>query len=399
MSNRLKDKRILLGVCGSIAAYKACELVRELRKAEVEVTVAMTESATKFVGPTTFAALTNRPVMVHQFPDDPEAGVRHVGEAESLDAVLVAPATANILGKAAHAVADDLLSTLLNIVDCPVMFVPAMNSRMWHNPATQDAVMRLRSWGRLVLEPDEGPLATLHVGVGRFPETSRIITELRAMLDVPQLYQGKRVLVTAGPTRESLDPVRYLSNRSSGKMGYALAAAARDMGAEVTLISGPVALDPIPGCRLVDVVTTDEMLHAVEEESRGRDILIMAAAVADFRPSSPAEDKIPRTSKPTVVPLEPTPDILKTIRGKYAGTLVGFSLQAGSDLKPARKKLEEKGADFLVVNRYDEPDAGFDAEMNHVWILSPSGEEVELPPDTKSTIARKVLEHIIQYMQ
>lgn len=399
MSSCLKDKRILVGVCGSIAAYKACELVRALRKAEVKVTVAMTESATKFVGPTTFAALTDRPVLVHQFPNDPEAGVRHVGKAESLDAVLVAPATANILGKAAHAIADDLLSTLLNIVDCPVLFVPAMNFRMWRNPATQDAVTRLRSWGRRVLEPDEGPLATLQVGVGRFPEIDRIMTELRAMLDIPQLYQGKRVLVTAGPTRESLDPVRYLSNRSSGRMGYALAAAARDMGADVTLISGPAALGPVPGCRMVHVATTEEMLHAVEEASQGQDVLIMAAAVADFRPSSPAEDKIPRASKPTVIPLEPTPDILKTIRGKYAGTLVAFSLQAGSDLGPARKKLEEKGADCLVVNRYDEPDAGFDVETNHVWILSSSGEEVELPPDPKPVIARKVLENIIQYMR
>ena len=399
MPNSLKDKRILVGVCGSIAAYKACELVRALRKAEVEVTVAMTESATKFVGPTTFAALTDRPVLVHQFPDDPEAGVRHVGKAESLDAVLVAPATANILGKAAHAIADDLLSTLLNIVDCPVLFVPAMNFRMWCNPATQDAVTRLRSWGRRVLEPDEGPLATLQVGVGRFPKIDCIMTELRAMLDIPQLYQGKRVLVTAGPTRESLDPVRYLSNRSSGRMGYALAAAARDMGAEVTLISGPVALSPVPGCRMVHVTTSEEMLHAVDEASQGQDVLIMAAAVADFRPSSPAEEKIPRASKPAVIPLEPTPDILKTIRGKYAGTLVAFSLQAGSDLGPARKKLEEKGADCLVVNRYDEPDAGFDVETNHVWILYSSGEEVELPPDPKPVIARKVLEDIIQYMR
>ncbi len=406
MTNLLQSKHILVGVCGSIAAFKACELVRGLRREDVDVTVAMTESATHFVGPITFAAFTDHPVLIKQFPSEPGAGVPHVEIAETCDAVVVAPATANILGKAAHAIADDLLSTLLNIVDCPVLFVPAMNYRMWSNPATRDAVARLRSWGRRVLDPDVGELATRHVGPGRFPDVERILTELRDMLsecpagtpsgDVPRLFKGKRVLVTAGPTREPFDPVRYLSNRSSGKMGYALAAAARDFGAEVTLISGPVALEPVPGCRMVYITTAEEMLSAVEEASPGQDVLIMAAAVADFRPSSPAGDKIAKASKPAAISLEPTPDILKTIRGKYTGTLVAFSLQAGNDLGSARKKLVEKGADYLVVNRYDGPDAGFEVETNHVWILSSSGEDVELPTDTKSVIARKILEYVIK---
>ncbi len=395
MPNSLKDKRILVGVCGSIAAFKACELVRALRREGAEVTVAMTRSATHFVGLATFAAFTGRPVMLEQFPPEPGTGVPHVDIAENCDAVVIAPATANILGKAAHAIADDLLSTLLNIVDCPVLFVPAMNHRMWRNPATRDAVSRLRGWDRRVLDPDVGELATRHVGVGRFPEIEHIVAEIRGMLDVPQLYSGKRVLVTAGPTCEPLDPVRYLSNRSSGKMGYALAAAARDFGAEVTLISGPVALDPVPGCRMVPVTTAEELLSAVEDAISGQDILIMAAAVADFRPSCPTEDKIPRASQPQAISLEPTPDILKTIRGKYPGTLVAFSLQAGDTLEAARDKLQEKQADFLVVNRYDEPGAGFETETNHVWLLSASEEEVEIPPAGKDAVAREILRRIV----
>ena len=404
MPNSLKDKRILVGICGSIAAFKACELVRALRREGAEVTVAMTESATHFVGPATFAAFTGRPVLIEQFPPDPGAGVTHVNLAETSDAVVVAPATANILGKAAHAIADDLFSTLLNIMECPVLFVPAMNYRMWRNPATRDAVSRLRGWGRRVLDPDVGELATRQVGPGRFPEVDRILIELREMLselpaappigDFPRLLEGKRVLVTAGPTREPLDPVRYLSNRSSGKMGYALAAAARDYGAEVTLISGPVALDPVPGCRMVPITTAEELLSAVEAALAGQDVLIMAAAVADFRPSAPAEDKIPRVAQPQDIALEPTPDILKIIRERYPGTLVAFSLQAGSDLGPARRKLAEKKADYLVVNRYDEPGVGFEVEANHVWLLSASEEEVEIPPAGKDMVAREILRRI-----
>jgi phosphopantothenoylcysteine decarboxylase/phosphopantothenate--cysteine ligase len=398
MTSGLKDKRLLVGVCGSIAAYKACDLVRGLRKEGADVTVAMTEAATQFVGPTTFAAFTAHPVMVHQFPSDPGSGVPHVEIAEAFDMVVVAPATADILGKAAHAIADDLLSTLLNIVDCPVLFVPAMNFRMWRNPATADAVSRLRGWGRRVLDPDEGELATLHVGVGRFPETDRILSEIRDILDIPQLLAGKRVLVTAGPTREPVDPVRFLSNRSSGKMGYALAAAARDFGAEVTLISGPVALEPVPGCRMLHVETADEMLAMVTRECAGQDMLIMAAAVADFRPAQVTEKKMSRSSKPAALSVKPTPDIIKAIRKEFTGTLIAFSLQAGSDLEPARKKLHDKAADYIVVNRYDEQGIGFETDMNHVWLLSTSGNEQEIPADTKPAVAKRILELIAQDM-
>jgi phosphopantothenoylcysteine decarboxylase/phosphopantothenate--cysteine ligase len=392
----VEGKRILLGVCGSIAAYKACDLVRELGRAGADVTVAMTEAATQFVGPTTFAALTPHPVMIRQFPDDPEAGVPHVEIAEEFDLLVAAPATANILGKAAHGVADDLLSTLLSIMDCPILFVPAMNHRMWNNPATQEAVSKLRGWGRLVMEPDTGELATRHIGVGRFPEVQRIMEEIRELLEIPQLYSGKRVLITAGPTREPLDPVRYISNRSSGRMGYALASAAQDLGAEVTVISGPVSLDARPNCRVVQIETAEEMLSAVQNEMDGQDMLIMVAAVADFQPVEPMEQKIKRTKEPAPIKLKATPDIVKTVRKKFKGSLVAFALQEGEDLGPARQKLREKGADFMVVNRYDEPGTGFETEGNHVWLLSATGEETEIEWGTKDHIARKVLSYLAE---
>ena len=392
----MEKKRILVGVCGSIAAFKACELVRTLQREGAEVSVALTGAATQFVGPATFAALTGNQVMVQQFPDHPESGVPHVEIAEAFDLVLIAPATANILGKAAHAVADDLLSTILNIVDCPVMFVPAMNHRMWSNPATRDAVSRLRGWDRPVMEPDVGELATRHVGVGRFPEVERIVSEVREVLGISRDYSGRKVLITAGPTREPLDPVRFLSNRSSGRMGYALAAAARDAGAEVTLVSGPVDLDAPTGCRRVDVETAEEMQAAVTGGLHEQDVLIMAAAVADFRPSVAEKTKIARSGAPASIDLEPTPDIIKSTRKEFSGVLVAFALQAGDDLKPAWKKLREKGADYIVVNRYDEPGAGFESETNHAWILSEAGGERELSIDSKPAIARKILEHIAE---
>jgi phosphopantothenoylcysteine decarboxylase/phosphopantothenate--cysteine ligase len=392
----MENTRILVGVCGSIAAFKACELVRALQREGARVSVAMTGAATQFVGPTTFSALTGNQVMVQQFPDHPESGVPHVEIAEAFDLVLVAPATANILGKAAHAVADDLLSTILNIVDCPVLFVPAMNHRMWNNPATRDAVNLLRGWGRPVMEPDVGELATRHVGVGRFPEVDRIVSEVRELLGISRRYSGKRVLVTAGPTREPLDPVRYLSNRSSGRMGYALAAAAMDAGAEVTLVSGPVDLEAPIGCRTLEVETAEEMLAAVTRELPNQDLLMMAAAVADFRPSVMEETKIARMGAPDSMNLEPTSDIIGSVRAGFTGTLVAFALQAGDDLEPARRKLREKRADYIVVNRYDEPGAGFESETNHAWILSEAGGETELSIDSKPAIARRILEHIAE---
>ncbi len=395
MTTNLKDKKILVAVCGSIAAYKAAELVRQLRKEEADVTVAMTEAGTKFIGPLTFAAFTTNPVMVEQFSSD-DAGVPHVDIAEAYDAMVVAPATADMLGKAAHAVADDLVSTLLNIVDCPILFVPAMNYRMWQNPATQDAVKRLREWGREVLDPDIGDLATLHVGEGRLPAIEDIMSRVRGLLEIPQLWAGQNVIVTAGPTREPIDPVRYISNRSSGRMGYAIAAAARDMGANVTIISGPVALQPVPNCKILQVETANDMRNALKTQIRGTNLLIMAAAAADFTPTAVAKGKIRRNDTPEAVSLEPAVDIIKSIRDDFDGMLVAFSLQQGLDLENARKKMQDKHADSIIVNAYDEKEAGFDSATNHVWILDTDGNETELPMADKAVIARQILTHLAE---
>jgi phosphopantothenoylcysteine decarboxylase/phosphopantothenate--cysteine ligase len=390
----LQDKKILVGVCGSVAAYKACELVRLLRREGAAVTVAMTRSATHFVGPTTFAALTGNQVITDQFPVTPAAGEPHVDIARSYDAVVVAPATANMLGKTAHAIADDFLSTVLSIADCPILYVPAMHTHMWRNPATQDAVSRLRGWGRQVLEPEVGELASMETGEGRFPAPERILSEIRQLLDIPQLLRGRKVLVTAGPTREAIDPVRYISNRSSGKMGYALAAAALSAGAEVTLVSGPVALNPPAGCRLMSVQSAEEMLSTLLEAAPGHDLLLMAAAVADFRAAEPAEQKLRRTDETTSVELIPTPDILKAIRSKFQGTLVAFALEPTGSLDSARQKLRDKQADYVVVNPYDEPGVGMEADANHVWLLSAEGEELELPTAPKEVLARQILQYL-----
>ncbi|MFC1746987.1 bifunctional phosphopantothenoylcysteine decarboxylase/phosphopantothenate--cysteine ligase CoaBC [Candidatus Neomarinimicrobiota bacterium] len=390
--NELQGKRILVGITGSIAAYKACDLVRLLRKEGADVTVAMTRSATNFVGAATFAAFSTHPVMVEQFPKAPSAGVPHVDIAEEFDAIVVAPASANILGKTAHAIADNMLSTLLNIAECPVLFVPAMNYRMWRNPATQDAVERLRKWGRTVMEPAEGMLASMHVGLGRLPEIDSILHEIRGLLGTTQLYREKKIVITAGPTRESVDPVRFISNRSSGRMGYALAAAARDMGAEVTLISGPVNLAPVPGCRIIHVTTANELLAALEDEAEGQDMLLMAAAVADFRPSSTSVIKLRRDSGMTSLELEAVPDILQELKGKFKGLTVAFALERSGELDYAREKGIAKGVDYVVVNAYDEAGAGMESMANHVWIVPVRGATVEIPLAPKETIARKILE-------
>ena len=392
----LQGQRILVGVCGSIAAFKAAELVRSLRREGADVTVAMTAAAAEFIGPATFAAFTEHPVLQEQFPSNPDSGVPHVEIAERYDLVVVAPATANILGKAAHAVADELLATILNIVECPVIFVPAMNYRMWRNEATRQAVERLRSMGREVLDPDTGELATGAVGEGRFPSTDAILAAIGMALRRSSRLEGQRVLVTAGPTREPIDPVRYISNRSSGKMGYALAAAARDMGADVTLISGPTALLPPHDCRLVAVETAQDMLAAVETEVSGQDYLVMAAAVADFQVAAPQAEKISRSAGLESIALQPAPDILKRVRGKFSGTVVAFSLQAGADLETAKIKLEEKGADFIVANDFTEAGAGFETETNHVWVVPAAGEPAEIQLASKAEVARSIWEIITQ---
>ena len=393
----LKNKNILICVTGSIAAYKSCEVVRLLRKEDVNVQVMMTPSAQKFVGKASFAALTNNEVITDIFPDSPKAGLEHIEMALELDAIVIVPATANILCKAASGVADDIISTNLSVCEQPTLFVPAMNFRMWQNPATMDAVEKLRERGRIVMDPEMGKLASLHEGEGRLPAIDTIMNSIRSLFKHELPLLGKKVLVSAGPTREAIDPVRYISNRSSGKMGYALAEVARDLGANVTLVSGPVALPPIPEVEMIMVESAVEMLSALEDSLDGQeaDFLIMSAAVADYQPANPSGEKLKRSNIVASLELVSAPDILKTINSQTEASIIAFALETQNGTAEAKRKMADKGADFIVLNYANEAGAGFESNTNRVQIFSKSGAEKELKKDRKDRIAKRIFDFIL----
>ena len=391
----MKNKNILIAVTGSIAAYKACEVVRLLRKEGANVQVMMSKSAMEFIGKTTFAALTDNEVITEIFSNTPKAGLEHIEMAIELDAIVVVPATANTICKAANGVADDVVSTTLSVCEQPTLFAPAMNFRMWQNPATMEAVEKLRKKGSIVLDPEEGQLASLHEGEGRLPELIDILNGIRSLFEIPLPLQGKKVLVTAGPTREAIDPVRFISNRSSGKMGYSLAEKARDFGAEVSLISGPVSLSPIPEVHMLPVETAEEMAVAVKNNCSDADYLFMVAAVSDYSPADPPDKKIKRNSENKSIDLKPALDILKSIKGKTKGKVIAFALETHDGEAEAQRKLVEKGADFIILNYANEKGAGFESSTNRVTIFSKSGNQIELKKDRKDRIAKKIIEHIL----
>ena len=392
----MKNKNILIIVTGSIASYKACEIIRLLRKEGANVQVMMSKSAQKFVGKTTFAALTGLEVITELFPDTPKAGLEHIQMSIDLDVIIVVPATANIICKVANGVADELISTTLSVCEQPTLFVPAMNFRMWQNPATIDAVKKLRERGMTILNPSEGLLASLHEGEGRLPDINTIMNGIRSLFNVPLPLKGKKVLVTAGPTREAIDPIRYISNRSSGKMGYALAEQARDMGAEVILISGPVSLQPIPEIEHVMIENAHDMEKAVHLQLKGVDYIFMAAAVADYSPNYVSDKKIKRSTKNMQIDLKPAPDILKSIKKKNKALIIAFSLETHDGENEAVRKLQEKDADFMVLNYANEEGAGFESFTNRVLIFSKNGDRFELKKDRKDRIAKKIIRHILQ---
>ncbi|MBC8256401.1 MAG: bifunctional phosphopantothenoylcysteine decarboxylase/phosphopantothenate--cysteine ligase CoaBC [Candidatus Marinimicrobia bacterium] len=391
----MKDKNILIIVTGSIAAYKACEVVRLLRKEGANIQVMMSKSALEFVGRATFAALTDHEVITEMFPNTPKAGLEHIEMAIKLDAIVVVPATANTICKAANGVADDVVSTTLSVCEQPALFAPAMNFRMWQNPATMDAVDKLRKNGSLVLDPEEGQLASLHEGEGRLPDVSVIMNGIRTLFELPLPLVGKKVLVTAGPTREAIDPVRFISNRSSGKMGYALAKATRDLGAEVKLVSGPVSLPPLPEAEMIYVETAKEMADSVQSNCIDVDYLFMVAAVADYSPINPSDKKIKRNSENESIELKPALDILKSIKGKTKGKVIAFALETHDGESEAQRKLSEKGVDYIVLNYANEKGAGFESSTNRVTIFSKSGNQLELKKDRKDRIAQKIIEHVL----
>ncbi|MCG3163531.1 MAG: Coenzyme A biosynthesis bifunctional protein CoaBC [Acidobacteria bacterium] len=399
--------KALLGVTGCIGAYKAAEILRGLQRRGVEVRVVMTRSATEFVQPLTFEALSGQPVIVEMFDRPNYATIEHISVAREADLLLVAPATANAIAKFAHGVADDFLSTVYLSNTNPVLIAPAMNVEMWNHPATQANLKILRERGVLFVEPGVGYQACGEVGVGRLAEPEEIVERAFEILRNPQSairnpqskdFAGEHVMVTAGPTVEDLDPVRFITNRSSGRMGYAMAEAARDRGARVTLISGPVNLPPPENVETVSVRSTREMFEAVMSRIHDATVFIGSAAVADFRAANRAAQKIKKDGRSTItIELEATEDIIAAVGAdpnRQERIVVGFAAESQSLLEYAERKLREKGMDLIVANDITSAGAGFDVETNAATILKRDGSRVELPLQSKREMADRVLDEI-----
>lgn len=392
--------KVALGVSGGIAAYKAAEIVRLLQDRGIRVQVVMTQAAQEFVRPLTFAALSGEKVITDMFSVGSEqpnidSAIEHIGVAQSIDLLLIAPATADILGKLAQGIASDFLTTLYLATTAPVVVAPAMNLNMWNHPATQANLEILKKRGVRVVEPDSGYLACGMTGPGRLAANESIVAVALEALGASSDLVGETVLITAGPTREKIDPVRYLTNRSSGRMGYALAEAALRRGARVLLVSGPTALTPPEEAELTWVESTEEMRSAVMKLLPESSIVIKTAAVADYRPKSAASQKIKRTG-PLSLDLEPTPDILGEIaRRKESQIIVGFAAETQNALENARKKLTTKSLDAMVVNDVSRAGVGFDSDRNAVTIIT-QDEVIEVAETTKWDVAQRVLDQVVK---
>lgn len=389
----LSGRRVLLGVSGGIAAYKAAYLVRLLTEAGAEVQVVMTPGALRFIGADTFAALTHRPVRSDVF-EQPEA-VLHVRLAHEADAAVVAPATANVLAKLSHGIADDLLTSTLLEATCPLVLAPAMHTGMWENPATRANVAVLAERGAVIVAPGEGPLAAGDEGPGRMAEPDAIVAALADVLSTERDLQGRRILVTAGPTNEPIDAVRYIGNRSSGRMGFAVAAEAARRGAHVVVVAGPVALPDPAGVEVKRVETSTEMAAAVFDRYADMDAVVMAAAVSDFRPDHSIQGKVKKDAGPLELKLERTEDILATLgKQKENQVLVGFAAETDEVVAEGRRKLTEKNLDLLVANEVGRTGTGFGSPTNRAAILAATGDDVELRDWTKVDLARMICDRL-----
>jgi phosphopantothenoylcysteine decarboxylase / phosphopantothenate---cysteine ligase len=388
----LVGTRIVLGVTGSIAAYKAVSLLRALVREGSTVDVTMTRSATRFVTPLTFEVLSGRPVTTDLFEARQE--MKHLSVPEEADAIVVAPATANFLAKAALGLGDDLLSTMLLTAQCPLICAPAMDGGMWTHPTVTDHVRTLRARGVVVIDPEEGPLASGRIGKGRLAEEGRILEALQSSLALKRDWQGHRVLVSAGPTQEPIDPVRYISNRSSGKMGYAIAEAAQARGARVVLVTGPTAIPAPRGVEVVPVETAEEMTKALSTRLSWSTVVIMAAAVADYRAKHPASQKLKKQGiAETTLDLERTTDILAALSAqRTTQLLVGFAAETNDLLAHATEKLKTKGLDLIVANDVTRPGAGFGSEQNAATLIDREGQVTELPLRPKRELADNILD-------
>ena len=387
-------KRVVLGVSGSIAAYKAADLASQLVKSGVEVFPVLSAGAARFVQPATFRALTHHPCPVDLFEEPFPGEIAHIWLARNCDLFVIVPASMNVIARLANGLAEDMLTAAALACTVPILLAPGMNTGMWNNPATQSNLAKLQGYGYYFIEPTTGRLACRTEGVGRMADVPTIFAAIQEMLHRNDSLRGKRVLVTAGPTREPLDPVRYLSNRSSGKMGYALAEAAKLRGAEVTLVSGPTAL-PTPGSvEMVRVETASEMADAVLSHAASADYVFAAAAVSDYRPAEIADQKLKKTGDAPTLTLTQTTDILAELgrRKPAAQTLVGFAAETEHLLDHARRKLESKNLDWIVANDVTQEGAGFDGDTNIVTLLGQNGQEIALPLMTKREVAERVLD-------
>jgi phosphopantothenoylcysteine decarboxylase/phosphopantothenate--cysteine ligase len=392
----LYGRKILLGITGGIGAYKAAELTRAFVREGAQISVVMTQSATRFITPLTMETLSRTPVGLDMFSLTDERTIGHIERAKWADLFLVAPATANYIGKAANGIADDLLTTISLAMTCPVVLAPAMNSRMWSHPAVQKNLATLRERQVRIVPPEEGELACGDEGPGRLAQPERILEEVRNCLSERDL-EGVRILVSAGPTREPIDPVRFISNRSTGRMGYALAQSAAARGAVVTLVTGPVELDRPGNATVHEVTTAKEMNRAVQDALPDTDWLIMAAAVADFAPARSQKKKIKKAGREEMnIELVRNPDILsEAAPGKSGRLYVGFAAETDNVLASAKEKLAAKGLDMIVANDVSREDTGFASDHNMGTILDSEGNSVKIPKMTKSEMANRILDHAL----
>jgi len=392
----LSNKTIVLGITGSIAAYKAAEIASQLTQAGAKVNVIMTKEAIQFISPVTLRAITGRPAVTEMFDLASEFSIEHVSLAEAADIVIIAPATANIIAKLAAGIADDMLCCTVLATRAPVLIAPAMETNMYNNPVTQDNLSKLKTRDFVIIAPATGWLASGKEGPGRLADINDIIGSIRQVLERGGDLAGKHIVVTAGGTQEPIDPVRYISNRSSGKMGYALAEAARDRGAKVTLITAPASLPEPAGVDVVKVSTAQEMLRAVEKVTPQADALVMAAAVADYRPTKAAKDKIKKGETGLTVKLECTPDILGSVKGNFIK--VGFAAESSNLVENAKQKLKQKGLDLIVANDITANDSGFGADTNRVTIIDRKGKIDSLPLLAKREVAERVLDRVVEFL-
>lgn len=391
-----KGKNIILGVTSSIAAYKSANVASALVKKGCNVNVLMTENATNFINPLTFEELTKHKCIIDTFDRNVQYNVAHISLAVSADAFIIAPASANVIGKIANGIADDMLTTTVMACKCPVIISPAMNTNMYENPIVQDNLAKLERFGYIIVPPAEGRLACGTIGKGKMPDEQVLLDYLERALSDKQDFKGKRVLVTAGPTQESIDPVRYITNHSSGKMGYAVARQAMLRGAEVTLVSGKVNLPPVPFVKMINVTTAEDMYNVVTAEFENTDIVIKAAAVADFRPKRIADDKLKKADGMDSIELEPTKDILKELgKNKKNRFICGFSMETKNMTENSRKKLENKNLDMIVCNNLKVEGAGFQGDTNVVTVIDKTN-ITELGIMSKTEVADKILDRIAE---